>query len=308
MSLESSKLVLDPRRNLTSEEILGVMDRKNFTRPEDIAEEAWVTAIDQVREALAALNLDIPFKNVKLYFETLCKDVDNAVRDCDSVDANLLQDPVVKRIRELISMRIRIRFQLSNHKFFPQLIDLLRRKNGNVSLVEIKREYGQTIVINMYELVRVFGKTDEQKRFAWDIIDEFLSEQTGVSVKLRSKFADPVPSFRAPLAVGVAPKDICTIPPEIELPEGLSLDNVDAARRQYFGGMYYLKRCLRNAIDNIEISILEISDMIDGLAKANSEVDLEKRRLLIEERQYLIGEKAKFEELLGIIDPSSVVP
>ncbi|MFA6918242.1 MAG: hypothetical protein WC285_05460 [Candidatus Gracilibacteria bacterium] len=175
----------DPLRNLRVAEVIAITDHRAFSeRPEDseIDDETWQAAVEEVRAAVRALQLDIPIEVDKRNFlQGVCREVDGLVRKSGKVDKQKLKDPAIAAVRERIGMLVSVRVRIGRNSRFEKLKKVLKRKKGKVTLIELEKNHDlKALVTSLRIIANGFGTTADQKRLMWEYVLEFLAEQTGL--------------------------------------------------------------------------------------------------------------------------------
>lgn len=175
------------------------------------------------------------------------------------------------------------------------------------NLTELPREYARLYINKIRQLEAEFAEPLSDLRAKEAALSEIaLQESSFLDVQQQL-----LKEWEELLELGAKfGGDVAEVSASTELSEELSFDRVDRDRKQYLKKRDGFKTKLNDAIYDIDLSIIEIAEMITKFEDGDTtDVNIpEKIRLLKDELEYLEGEKAKFEELLGIIDPSSVVP
>lgn len=182
---ENSTERLDPNRNVQNAEILKILEKPYFGKPDRFSDEQWSTAVQQVRDALGKLSIDFGVnRNYKHLIKDSCRKVDEMAESSD-VPNELLQDPVVNAVRVRIGFFLRMRIYILGHEDYEKLYKLIREKSGNVSVKDFRKCSLKLILIMHKIIIDNIGNTQEAKRKGWTLISEFLSEQTGVQITLQ---------------------------------------------------------------------------------------------------------------------------
>lgn len=268
----------DPERNVRNAEISEILGKPYFTKPDEFLDVQWTTAVQQVRDALGKLDIDLGIKKAnKHLMGDLCKRVNRMVAGSEVRD-DLLQDSVVNVVRNQIGFFLRMRIYIQGHRDYEKLCELIREKNGDVSTTDF-RDCSPNLLILMYNFVRNFGKTPDAKKKGWTLIREFLSEQTGVTVNIQHSFfrdTSDAGNLGVPRvsggsvkgdAAGIEVEDASAVLAESpirlkKLPRGVSSRAANYAERILEKTLSSYLDSLKNAIEKIDFQVTEITRMI----------------------------------------------
>ena len=175
----------DPFRPVTNAEIKGILDNPLFVMPPGEDGDQWEAAVATVREALEKLDLNLPLRKDKKIIRVdyaICRPIDQLVYRNHDIDNGLLNDSVINQVRSEIGLRISLRARIG------KLLDVIKEyAAGNdyeIDMVKWSKKSGRPHAFsNIRNFVGGFGDTHERKQLAYNLIEEFLSEQFGYSVK-----------------------------------------------------------------------------------------------------------------------------
>lgn len=175
----------DPLRNLKVGDVVTITSHDSFEKPEGIEDEAWAAAIEEVRAAVRTVRLDVPIeKTVNNFLPGVCREVDRrikAYKGDGAVDKKRLHDPVIDVVREQIGLFLSVRIRLGRNEKFGELIRVLKRLKGDVSLNALEREHDlHAVVQTMRMIAKQAGNTAARKEAIWKYMKEFLAEQAGL--------------------------------------------------------------------------------------------------------------------------------
>ncbi|MBI5411559.1 hypothetical protein HZA43_00095 [Candidatus Peregrinibacteria bacterium] len=179
----------DPLRPLTADEVEAVTDHSLFrpVRPWEVPQTDWPEiygkAIEDVRQAAQTLNLDIPFpEGVENPVTAACDLVTQQAIVHPNIEKRLLGDKAVHAVRAEIGFFLGIRWNLSKHPQFQELLEAMRQERKlRISLQKLKNHYHlRAIAVAMSEIAHSAGNIALYNIERWQAIEEFLLEQAGL--------------------------------------------------------------------------------------------------------------------------------
>lgn len=271
-----------PVANVTTNEVLGIIGHPLFEAPPTVSADAWSRAIGSVGAALSKLNLDLPVGGGKSYMPVLCRQVDGIVRETADVEQSLITDPVVRRVREEIAIRlqIRIRFMRGRPEDLAALIALIKRKKGKLGNNDLEElDDNHRMRSKCYAVVKPFGIETARKQLGWKLVAEYLSELSGETVEFvdQTHYAKRRRGERVADVgddadrVDVAARKIVGMP-DLKLPEGVSLDVLRTATGAKLVALDKLRGSSERLFTSLERQIAEIAAKL-------GELEGEQRRL-----------------------------
>lgn len=185
MAADKQQNIPDPLRSLKVGDVVAMTGHSSFQKPEGIEDQAWAAAIEEVRAAVRTVRLDVPIdKAVNNFLPGICHEVDRRIRAYKgegNVDKKRLHDPVIDAVREQIGLFLSVRIRLGRNEKFKELVGVLKKTGGNISLNALEKEHDlHAVVQTMRTIAKQDGNTAARKEAIWKYIKEFLAEQAGL--------------------------------------------------------------------------------------------------------------------------------
>lgn len=255
----------EPIANVTTPEVLGILNHELFLAPIGVDNTGWQQAVAKVKAAVQKLNLNLAVPDQNKYMSALCKNVDAAVRDHAEVDNGLIEDPMVLKAREEIAARLRIRIFLGRDgALLKRLVDFIRDHHGKIDFDELAEIDGdKQIKSKLFYVVQPFGEEIERKKLGWLLVAEFLSEKAGMPVEfVGQRFIARKRGGAEKMVTSSGTRVAEDESDALVLPDGLSLDEFSAAEEGLVGTLDSLKNRTAILLQTLESQVAEIIEKL----------------------------------------------
>ncbi|MBI5413475.1 hypothetical protein HZA42_03970 [Candidatus Peregrinibacteria bacterium] len=182
---ELQKHPRNPLRNFTPREAEEILDNPHFQQSKNFTKEEWEKTKRTVRDAIRKMQFNLPIRAGEAEAD-ICIPIGRLAVKIPGMTL-LYHRPDVRSIRHKIKSFINVRLKIASAYKFLDLLEIIKRTQGRVTIEDLRRTSPgvfHEVVPVMRKLVEYFGRSSTDKETAVALINEFLSEQTGVPVKI----------------------------------------------------------------------------------------------------------------------------
>lgn len=183
--VESQQYPRNPRRNFTPQEAKEILDHPRFQKPTNFTKENWERAIQTIRSAIKALFFDLPII-VGESEADICRPIRRLLAQ-NPRTLSLYYYPDIHGILNRMKNFADVRLKLASASGLPKLLEAIMAAKGQMTPESLRNlradtEISKGVISAIRKLVRYCSP--RLKKTILALVDEFLSEQAGVEVKI----------------------------------------------------------------------------------------------------------------------------